>query len=140
MLKYLELKTGYHDDGPAWIGYVLESKSRRSIYFNGKCYAKSKRSGGGGNYFDIETKEAYWISGIKKSGSNRHWAGSGKITIEASAVEEFLQITGRQNLDPLRFVVSHSIKPTDRAKFHELENRKVLVKEEQNGESPNQAL
>ena len=26
-LMYLELKTGYSDDGPAWIGYVKTSKS-----------------------------------------------------------------------------------------------------------------
>ena len=27
-LMYIELKTGYSDDGPAWIGYVKTSKSR----------------------------------------------------------------------------------------------------------------
>ena len=33
-LMYIELKTGYSDDGPAWIGYVKTSKSRKTIYFN----------------------------------------------------------------------------------------------------------
>ena len=28
-LMYIELKTGYSDDGPAWIGYVKTSKSKK---------------------------------------------------------------------------------------------------------------
>ncbi|CBL19145.1 hypothetical protein [Ruminococcus sp. SR1/5] len=28
-LMYIELKTGYSDDGPAWIGYVKTSKVRK---------------------------------------------------------------------------------------------------------------
>ena len=32
-LMYIELKTGYSDDGPAWIGYVKTSKSKKTIYF-----------------------------------------------------------------------------------------------------------
>ena len=32
-LRYVELKTGYHDDGPAWIGYVTASRSARTVYF-----------------------------------------------------------------------------------------------------------
>ena len=31
-LMYIELKTGYSDDGPAWIGYVKTSKSRIKIF------------------------------------------------------------------------------------------------------------
>lgn len=33
-LKYIELKTSYSDNGPAWIGYVEFSKSGQTIYFN----------------------------------------------------------------------------------------------------------
>ena len=32
-LMYIELKMGYSDDGPAWIGYVKTSKSKKTIYF-----------------------------------------------------------------------------------------------------------
>ena len=32
-LMYIELKTGYSDDGPAWIGYVKTSKTKKT-YFN----------------------------------------------------------------------------------------------------------
>ena len=33
-LMYIELKAGYSDDGPAWIGYVKTSKTKKTIYFN----------------------------------------------------------------------------------------------------------
>lgn len=33
-IMYIELKTGYSDDGPAWIGYVKTSKTKKTIYFN----------------------------------------------------------------------------------------------------------
>lgn len=90
-LMYIELKSGYSDDGPAWIGYVKMSKSKRTIYFNDHAFQKS--IGNYSNYIDIETGEAYWISGLKKRESNRHWAGHGKIMIDRRAVGEYLAIT-----------------------------------------------
>ncbi len=125
VLKYIELKSGYNDDGPAWIGSVKQSKSGRTLYFDGKAFKSLDGEGISGNYFDIETRDEYWISGIKKDGSDRHWAGSGPVTIEASAVKEYLAIVGKSKLDPKRFVVSDQIQPTDPAKFHELENHKL---------------
>jgi len=126
MLMYIELKTECSDRGPAWIGYVKRSKSGRSVYFNGKAF---KRGGRGcrGNHYDLETGERYWISGVKKRGTNRHWAGSGKITIEAAAVDEYLRLIDAHELDATRFVVSDKIEPADPSKFHDLENEKLDV-------------
>ncbi len=39
-LMYIELKMGYSDDGPAWIGYVKTSKSKKTIYFNNHAFQK----------------------------------------------------------------------------------------------------
>jgi hypothetical protein len=120
MLRFIELKSGFNDDGPAWIGQVQLSRSGRTVYFNGKAL---KRGGGGsGNHFDLETGEEYWISGIKKNGKDRHWAGSGKITIEAAAVDPYLKAIGVKELNPKKFIISHKIKPTDPTKFHTAEN------------------
>lgn len=71
-LMYIELKTGYSDDGPAWIGYVKTSKTKKTIYFNDHAF--QKYNGGYSNYVDIENGDEYWISGLKKRESNRHWA------------------------------------------------------------------
>lgn len=63
-LMYIELKSGYSDDGPAWIGYVKTSKTRKTVYFNDHAFQKA--IGGGSNYIDIENGDGYWISGLKK--------------------------------------------------------------------------
>ena len=60
-LMYIKLKTGYSDDGSAWIGYVKTSKSKKIIYFNDHAFQKNI-----GNYIDIENGHEYWISGLKK--------------------------------------------------------------------------
>lgn len=117
-LKYIELKSGYSDDGPAWIGHVEFSKSGRTVYFNGHAFAGS----GHGDCYDVETNERYWISGIKKDSSNRHWAGHGKIMIDRNVVEEYLKIKGYAELNLNRFELIEVIK-TDKGKFFDLQNQ-----------------
>ena len=95
-LKYIELKTGYSDDGPAWIGYVKTSASGRTVYFNDRAFQSLR--GGRGSYFDVESGEEYWISGIKKRGSNRHPSGRGKIVVDRRAVGELLDKKGWSEL------------------------------------------
>ena len=97
MLKYIELKTGYTDNGPAWIGTVKQSKSGKTIYFNGKALGRG--NGASGNHYDIETGEQYWISNVKGNGEDRHRAGNGKVEIESTAVSEYLQTVGEKNLN-----------------------------------------
>ena len=63
-LMYIELKSGYSDDGPAWIGYVKTSKTRKTVYFNDHAFQKA--IGGGLNYIDVENGDGYWISGLKR--------------------------------------------------------------------------
>lgn len=41
-LMYIELKTGYSDDGPAWIGYVKASKSGKTLYFNDHAFQNAE--------------------------------------------------------------------------------------------------
>lgn len=95
-LMYLELKSGFCDNGPAWIGYVKASKSGQTLYWNDHAF--QKYNGVGANYVDIETGEEYWISGVKKRGTNRHWAGSGVIQMDRRAVDEYLALTGQSQL------------------------------------------
>ena len=95
-LMYIELKTGYSDDGPAWIGYVKTSKTKKTIYFNDRAF--QKYNGCYSNYVDIETGDEYWISGLKKKESNRHWAGHGKIMNDQRAVDEYLSLIEEKEL------------------------------------------
>ena len=68
-LRYIELKTGWSDNGPAWIGFVKESRSGKMVYFNDHAF--QRHSGEYSNYIDVETQEEYWISGVKKNGEDR---------------------------------------------------------------------
>lgn len=95
-LMYIELKTGYSDDGPAWIGYVKTSKTKKTIYFNDHAF--QRYTGEYSNYIDIENGDQYWISGLKKKESNRHWAGHGKIMIDRRAVNGYLALINEKEL------------------------------------------
>jgi hypothetical protein len=125
MLKYIELKSGFNDNGPAWIARVKISKSGRTIYFNGMAL---KRAVGGmisGNYYNMDSGDEYWITGVKKRGTNRHWAGSGRIIVEAASVQELLTELNVCSLDPKQFVVSDAICPTDPLDFVDRHNIKL---------------
>jgi len=125
ILRYIELKSGFSDNGPAWIAYVQQSKSGRTLYFNGRGLMKLKgqrRGESGGNYIDMETGESFWVSGVKMNGEDRHWAGSGKVLIEAAAVAEYLATIKAKTLDTSRCEVTHSICQTDIERLSRLAN------------------
>lgn len=124
-LRYIEQKTlgkgaSLNDKGPAWIARVVMSRSGRSLYFGGRMLLKANVPYG--NYIDAESN-AYWVSGVKKNGEDRHWAGSGKISIESSAVDEYLEIIGASKLEGSKFTIIPDFPPPDIAKFHDLKNR-----------------
>ena len=123
-LKYIELKTGFGNNGPAWIGMAEFSKTGRTVYFNGKALKNSNASGISGNYYDIENGDEYWISGVKKDGTDRHWAGGGKIMIDRKLVDLYLSQVNFNKLDKNRFELIE-IKSTDKQKFADLENEKI---------------
>ena len=102
-IKYIELKTDYADNGPAWIGNVKESKTGKTIYFNNHAFQKCQ--GIQGNYYDIETGEEYWISGTKRNGQDRHWAGSGKVIIDRKCIDEYLSIVNWPSLPNSDFII-----------------------------------
>ena len=124
-LRYIELKSGHSDNGPAWIGYVSLSKTGRTVYFNGRGLMKLKgqrRGESGGNYVDMETGESFWVSGVKKNGEDRHWAGAGIVLVEAAAVSEYLQTIEVKALDKAKCEVTNSIRQTDIERLSKLAN------------------
>lgn len=120
MIKYIELKTGYSHNGPAWIGSVTLSKSGITIYFNGKAY--KKESGVEGNYVEVESGDVYWISNVKKNGADRHWSGSGKVMLDRSIAEEYLNTIKAEEIDLNKCELTDDIVATDTAKYHKTSN------------------
>lgn len=119
-LIYVELKSGYNDDGPAWIGNGIFNRSWRTCYFDGRIFKKSH--GIGSNFYDLQTGESYWISGVKKRGTNRHRAGKGKIQIDREVVEDYLALKNWYALPPDQFVVVELINEPAKELSKNLEN------------------
>ena len=84
---YVENKNGDIDGVDARIGWVKFSKTGKSIYYRGRMLTKA--NGVYGNFVDIESGDEYWISGIKKRGSNVHRAESLAVHIDDDAREEY---------------------------------------------------
>lgn len=124
-IKYLELKTGFSDNGPAWIGTVSFSKSGKTIYFDGKAFQSLSGTGISANYFDLESGDEYWISGVKKDMSDRHQFGSGKIFVEKRILSDYLKIIGKSELPKSEYelIEVETEKPTER--INELENTRI---------------
>ncbi len=95
------------------------------MYFNGRGLLKLKgqrRAEAGGNYVDMQTGGSFWVSGVKKNGQDRHWAGSGKVLIEAAAVADDLKTMEAEALDTSRYSITESIVQTDIERLSELAN------------------
>jgi hypothetical protein len=123
VLRYIELKSGHGDSGPAWVGLVVMSRSGSTIYFDDRALKRLKGGGISANFFDLESGEEFWVSGVKKNGGDRHWAGSGKVLVERVALEEYLAVRGVDMLDPKLYEITDAVKPSDVQRFKELENR-----------------
>ena len=121
-LIYVELKTGHSDNGPAWIGNGFYNRTRKTVYFNGNVLCMSQ--GTSGNHIDLETGEKYWISGVKKNGTDRHPAGSGSIEIDESVVDEYLALRGLTSLAKGKYVVVKLDNEPAKETSQELENQK----------------
>jgi hypothetical protein len=121
IIKYIEHKPAEHTDrATAWIARVWPSSSGKTLYFNDM--ALKQRSSGDSTHFDLISGEYYWITGVKKKGSNRHWGLNSPIRIEKSLVEwykGYVQDKGHHNL----VIIPDLVKP-DISKFAQIENEK----------------
>ena len=91
-VMYVEEKSGAGDAGPAWIGWVRFSKTGRTVYFRGRRLTRIRGGGISGNHVDLDTGVEHWVSGVKKNGQDRHWAGSGPVDIDPDALDEYHRI------------------------------------------------
>lgn len=89
-ILYVELKSDQGDRGPARIGRVTTSKTGRRLYYRGLTL--QRKHGIAGNHVDVEAGDEYWISGVKKNGRDRHWAGSGPVEIDPDVLDEYLEL------------------------------------------------
>lgn len=118
-LMYVEQYTGANHDGPAWIGFVQFSRTWTTAYFNGLCL-----QGGKGMTRDAKDGTPYWVSGVKKRGSNRHVFGRGKVLVARDALADLLELKSWDALDERHYALFDP-QPTDIAAFDQLANTPI---------------
>jgi hypothetical protein len=80
--------------GPARIGRVMFSKTRRSLSYQGKHFHKAE--GFKSNFICEETAEAFWISGPKKRGGDALYATNIPTAIDEDVREEYWTVIREQ--------------------------------------------
>jgi hypothetical protein len=65
------------------------------------------------------------MSGVKKDGSDRHWAGSGKIKIDRAVIPEYLAIIQRSELPINIFEVVELNNNSPKELVNEIFNQKL---------------
>ena len=75
--------------GPARIGRVTFSKTRRTIYYQGRSFQSLKGEGFKSNYYEVETGEHFWISGPKRRGGDRLYVSNIPIDIDDDVREGY---------------------------------------------------
>jgi hypothetical protein len=94
-LMYVENKDGDIDGADARVGWVTFSKSGKSVFYRGRELVRA--NGVRGNFLDVKTREEFWVSGVKKRGSNVHWAEPASVEIDDDARQSYdeLKLKGR---------------------------------------------
>jgi len=91
-IKYIERKAGALE-GRARIGWVSFSKTGRTIRYRGKSFQSLKGRGYKCNYFDVETGDEYWISGVRKDRQDRLYGGClHEVEVDDDAKAEYLRL------------------------------------------------
>ena len=78
-------------NGPARIGRVYFSKSRKSLYYQGRVFQTLKGSGFKANYFEVDSGDHFRISGPRKDQNDRLYGGFKGVEIDEDVREEYLQ-------------------------------------------------
>jgi hypothetical protein len=88
-LMYVENKDGSLDGAAARIGWVEFSKTGKTVYYRKRELASIGGRGIRGNFMDVATQEEYWVSGVKRRGSNTHWADNVIVEIDPDAIDAY---------------------------------------------------
>lgn len=90
-LMYVENKDGLIDGEKARIGWVTFSKTGRTIYYRDLALLAIK-GGIRGNFLHVDTQEEFWVSGVKKRGSNAHPYEPVTPVVDEDAKEAYEQV------------------------------------------------
>ncbi len=96
-LMYIENKSGLIEGFQARIGWVTFSKTGNTVYYRGLVLNRLKGGGVSGNFADPDSGSEFWVSGVKRRGSNVHWASAIHAQIDEDAQQEYLQLRSHEH-------------------------------------------
>ena len=99
-IMYIESKGDDGLVGPARIGRVTYSKSGKSVYYRGRRFTTLGGTGFKANYFEVESREYFWISGPRKDGRDALYSTSVEVD-EDVRYEYWVTIRNRPELKQL---------------------------------------
>ena len=85
-IMWIEFK-GDELAGPAKIGWVIVRDKGKRLDYGNQSFRTLRGSGFKANYYDIETREKYWISGCRKDGRDALY--NTEVEIDEDALEEY---------------------------------------------------
>ena len=85
---YVERKAG-ELTGPARIGRVTFSKNRKTLLYRGKQFRSLHGRGFKANFYEVESKDEYWISGCRQDGQDRLYGERVPVEIDEDVREEY---------------------------------------------------
>jgi hypothetical protein len=97
-IMYIERKAG-NLTGSARIGRVTFSKTGKTLHYGGKQFRSLKGYGFKANYYEVESREEYWISGCKRNGQDRLYGERVPVEIDHDVREEYWVTIRRQPAD-----------------------------------------
>lgn len=86
---YLENKAGQIDGCDARIGWATFSKTGRTVYYQGRTLRSIGGRGISGNFMDVASREEFWVSGVKKRGTNAHPARPIVVEVDPDARQAY---------------------------------------------------
>jgi len=87
-IMYVERKAG-DLTGYARIGRVAVSKNRKTLLYRGQQFRSLHGRGFNANFYDIDSKEEYWISGCRRDGQDRLYGERVPVEIDDDVREEY---------------------------------------------------
>jgi hypothetical protein len=88
-VMYLENKDGLIEGAQARIGWVTFSKTGRTVRYAGRSLKAIGGRGVRGNFIDENSGEEFWVSGIRKRGSNAQANASTSVVVDDDARDEY---------------------------------------------------
>lgn len=75
---------------------MIFSKTRKTLYYQGKKFKSLRGSGFKANYYDVSTGDDYWISGPRHDGRDRLYGERLPVEIDDDVRREYwAQIRGQ---------------------------------------------